>query len=68
MDRIKEIERELDDLAMEQNPDLDRAVEQIIRKKMRKAAMKTSIAVVLTVVVIFLGVSPFVDLFYPNGV
>ncbi len=68
MDRIKEIERELDDLAMEQNPDLDRAVEQIIRKKMRKAAMKTSIAVVLTVVVIFLGISPFVDLFYPNGV
>ena len=57
MDRIKEIERELDDLAMEQNPDLDRAVEQIIRKKMRKAAMKTSIAVVLTVVVIFLGIS-----------
>ena len=67
-DKIKEIETELEELTMEQAPDLDQAIEKIIRKKMRKAALKTSIAVVLTAAVVLLGISPLTDLFYPNGV
>ena len=65
-DKVKDIEKDLEALAMEQEPDLDGAIEKVIRKKMRRVALKTTIAVLVAVAVIFLGVSPIVDHCYPD--
>ncbi len=62
IEKERELEQELQTMGMDQDADFDRQIEQMINKKIRKIALKSAIAVVLAAVVIFLGVSPLLNL------
>ncbi len=65
------IDQELEDLgilAMEQDLDFDQKLEKMIARKMRKVAIRTAIIVVLIVAVVFLGISPVMNLCYTNPI
>ncbi|MCI9595793.1 MAG: hypothetical protein HFE75_00560 [Firmicutes bacterium] len=62
------MEQELGNLAMEQDLDFDQRLEKMIARKMRKIAIRTAVIVVLIIAVIFLGISPMMNLCYSNPI
>lgn len=60
------MDQELGTLAMDQDLDFDQKLEKMITRKMRKVAVKTAIIVVLAVAVVFLGISPVMNLMHYN--
>lgn len=63
---MKKIEQELRQMAFAQDPDFDKLLEKRINRKIRKIAFKSAAAVVLAVMLIFLGISPLMNLYYTN--
>jgi len=61
-----DIDKELDDLAMDQNEDLDKAIEKIIDRRMRRVAIKVVAVTLLIIALIFLGLSPLMSLVFTN--
>lgn len=67
---MKKMEHELEEMGFEQEPELDRQfdkqIEKMINHKIRGIALKTAIAVVLAAVLLFLGISPLLNLYHTN--
>lgn len=67
---MKKMENELETLGFEQEAEFDRQfdkqLEKMINRKIRGIALKTAIAVVLAAVLIFLGISPLLNLYHTN--
>ncbi len=61
-----DIDKNLEELKMEQDVDFDRIVDGIIRKKMRKTALGTVLAVLLVLGLIFAALSPILNAVNPN--
>lgn len=62
----EEMDLVLETLAIDQDMDFDQKLEKLINRKMRKVALRTAIIVVLIAAVIFLGISPLMNLHYTN--
>lgn len=63
-----DLDKELNGLAMEQDQDMDALIDKVIKQKMRKIALKTVLAALLIVALIFLGISPIMNIACTNPV
>ena len=65
---MKDIDKELEGMAMEQDQDFDKKIQKMIDKRMRRNALKVIGIVVLVAVVILFVLNPLVGLFVTNPV
>lgn len=63
---MKDIDKELEGMALEQDQKFDKKIQKMIDRRMRRNALKVIGIVVLIAVVIFLGLSPLINLFQTN--
>lgn len=61
------MDKELENLAMDQDLDFDKKLEATINRKIRRIALKSAILVVAVAVILFLGISPVMNFCYTNA-
>ena len=58
----------LDEMKFEEDPDITAVIEQKINQRIRKIALKTVLCVLLVLALIFLGISPVMNMIYTDPV